>query len=228
MKQKLILIPVALLIILQLFGCGSRVYGEKNSSQNINNIKTTTKEIQKSTQVKPKAIAMIGKNRKILKTKTCKLIKFDAKNSFDPDGNSTNLQYQWLNIKSNTISTKKSFVHKYDKKGLYEATLKVTDEQKLSAIDRVCILVGISEKDIPLIAKAGNDQKISSSTKVKLNGRAVCRNDIVKYEWKEGQNILSTNPIFENHFEAGKHKLTLTIEDKKGNKATDEVVLNVI
>ncbi len=215
------------ILIFQFIGCESRSYADKY----IIDTSSSAKEINEkkiSKLLKPRAVACIGKNKKMIKIQTNKLIKFDAKDSFDPDGNSTNLTYQWINKNSSIISQKKSFVYKYDKKGLYEATLKVTDEQKLSSIDRVCILVDIDGHDLPLIAKAQLDQELISNKNVRLNGRAICRDDIVRYQWSEGENLLSTKASFENTFEVGKHIIKLTIEDKKGNKATDEIVVSVI
>lgn len=176
----------------------------------------------------PKAIVQVSGNTKITKTATSKLIQFDAKSSYDPDGNDQNLLYRWINMDSNIISDKKSFIHKYDKKGLYETTLLVTDAQNLTAIDRICVLVDIDKNDIPLIVQTGEDQKVNANEKVSLTGRAVCRDDIAKYEWREGEKLLSTKANFTSTFKAGKHTLVLTIEDFKGNKATDSVTISTI
>jgi hypothetical protein len=230
MKYKLILGSLSLLLISQILGFSNTSYNESINQQHKNQSKTpVSTSIDKTiSKKKPKAIALIDKNRKIIRTKSCKLIKFDAKDSFDPDGDDKKLKYEWSNTDANTISKNSSFVHKYDKKGIYEATLKVTDEQKLSSIDRVCILVDITKHEIPLIAKAGKDQEVRKHHKIKLNGRAICRDDIVDFEWREGKNILSNKQSFEQNLEKGKHTLQLIIKDKLGNEAIDSVVISVI
>ncbi len=201
------------------------------SGQNVKNSLSNTqlkseyvdKNIMK--KIAPQAVASINNSSKILKSKTSKLIKFDAKNSYDPDSDNSTLSYRWVNENLQTISTEKSFVHKYDKKGVYKTTLIVTDAQNLTSIDKVCVLVDMDRDDIPLMVEIQADKVVNANEEASLASRMLCRDDIVKYEWRDGENLLSTKASFTKKFDAGKHKLVLTVEDFRGNKASDSVVV---
>ncbi len=218
------LIFLTLSVNLALFFIGCNGQNIKNS---ISNIQPKSEYIDKNVMPKiaPQAVATINNDSKIVKSKTSKLIKFDAQNSYDPDGNNKSLSYRWVNKDSQTISTEKSFVHKYDKKGLYETTLIVTDAQNLTSIDKVCVLVDMDRNDIPLIVEAQADKVVNANEEVSLTSRMVCRDDMVKYEWRDGKNLLSTKANFTKKFNAGKHNLVLTVEDFRGNRASDSVVV---
>jgi len=231
MKKLFILGLPPLFLTLFLVGCNSG-----NMKNSVSSIQSNDSSINKYDnelnnlvhKIAPNAIAYVNNDAKIFKGATSQLIKFDAKNSYDPDGNNQNLSYQWIDLNSYTISNNKSFVHKYDKKGLYEITLKVTDAQNLTAIDRICVLVDIDKNDMPLIVKVTKNQKVNVDEAVSLASRVVCRDDILKYEWREGEKLLSTKANFTSTFKTGKHILVLTVVDFNGNKATKSIVINTI
>ena len=157
----------------------------------------------------------------------CSTVHFSSDGSTDPDGNDENLTFKWTGIHSCTMSDESSFDHKFGKKGLYETTLTVTDEQNLTAIDRICVLVGINESEIPLIADAGVDQEIGSDQNVTLSGRAVCRDDVASFQWREGHTVVSNESTFSSDLPLGQHILNLIIEDFAGKKAYDSVVVTI-
>jgi PKD repeat protein len=204
----------------------STVSVENTNSATIEERSETTEFIVPN--IPPYAIAHADDSLEMIKISTCQTVHFDADSSYDPDGNDQNLSYLWSNKHSLIVSDERSFNHRYDKKGLYEMTLIVVDEDNLTAIDRVCVLVNMDEDELPLIAKAGGNLEVNSNEKVSLSGRGFCRDDILKYEWKEGTNILSSEAGFESSFETGKHTLLFTIEDFEGNRATDSIVINVL
>lgn len=176
----------------------------------------------------PNAIAHANGSLEMIKISTCQSVHFDAGSSYDPDGNDQNLSYLWSNQNSHIISDESSFDYRYDNKGVYEMTLIAVDEDNLTAIDRVCVLVSMDEDELPLVAKAGGNLEVNLDEKVNLSGRGFCRDDILKYEWKEGDKVLSSDAGFETSFETGKHTLIFTIEDFEGNRAADSVVINVL
>lgn len=55
-------------------------------------------------------------------------ILFDSSGSTDPDGNDSNLTYEW-NLGDGTNKTNQSFTHNYTNEGEYIVTLLVTDEE---------------------------------------------------------------------------------------------------
>jgi len=179
-------------------------------------------------KIAPTAIAHANDSLEMIKISTCKTVHYDADSSYDSDGNDQNLSYQWSDISSGIVSNESSFEYKYKSKGAYEMTLAVTDEDNLTAIDRVCVLVGIDEEDIPLVAIAGGDIEVNTDEKVSLSGRGFCTDDSLKYEWREGDKVLSSESSFESSFEAGKHTLIFTIENLEGDRATDSMVINVL
>jgi hypothetical protein len=181
-----------------------------------------------SIPIEPNAIAHIDGQRTVIKTTPCKLLDIDASSSYDPDGDNQKLSYIWTNINGYLLSTKKSFVEKYNKKGFDEITLRVTDEQNLTSIDRICVLAGIDESEIPLIVRVEGEHEVKAGEKTYLKGHGVCRNDIVKYEWREFGLLLSNKQILGVTFGEGEHNITLTIEDIEGNQATDYVIVNSI
>ena len=219
---SLIFLTLFVSFILLFIGC---------SGQNVKNSLSSTQPKSEYTdedvipKIAPHAVANINDSLKIVKSRASKLIKFDAQNSYDPDGDDKALSYRWINEDSQTISTEKSFVHKYDKKGLYETTLIVTDAQNLTAVDRVCVVVDMDKSDIPLIVEIQANQVVNANEIVNLTSRTACRDDIVKYEWRDGENLLSTKANFTKKFDAGKHKLVLTVEDFRGDRASDSVVV---
>lgn len=178
--------------------------------------------------IAPTAIAHANDSLEMIKISTCETVQYDAGSSYDPDGNDQNLSYLWSDMSSRIVRDESSFKYRYDTKGAYEMTLIVIDEDDLIAIDRVCVLVNIEEEDIPLIAKAGGNMEVTVDEKVSLSGRGFCTDDSLKYEWKEGDEVLSSEAGFERSFEAGKHTLIFTIEDIEGNRATDSMVVNVL
>lgn len=235
MKNVFIQGSSVLLSTFLLVGCGDGACCEDGKRVLSDNGTIVKKEEQKNEpkdfevpNIVPTAIAYANDSLEMIKIATCESVHFDGSSSYDPDGNDQNLSYMWSDMNSTIMSNEKSFTHRYDKKGIYETTLVVTDEQNLTANERVCVLVNIDEDDIPLIARAGEDIEINSDKKVSLSGRGICRDDIAKYEWKEGDNLLSLESSFDISFEAGEHTLILTIEDIEGDKAFDSVTINVI
>jgi hypothetical protein len=125
------------------------------------------------------------------------------------------------------MSVESTFDRKFGDVGVYEATLTVTDEQNLTAFDRLCVLVGIDESEIPLVADAGADFEVSGEQNVTISGHAVCRDEFIGYKWEENGEIISHSPTFSKIFAQGSHELKLTIEDFAGSKTCDSVVVTV-
>ncbi len=157
----------------------------------------------------------------------CDTVNFTSVGTYDPDGDDENLTYQWTSIHGCPMSTESTFEREFGEVGVYEATLTVTDEQNLTAFERLCVLVGIDESEIPLIADAGADFEVSGEQNVTLSGHAVCRDEFIGYKWEENGEIISHTPTFSKIFTEGSHELKLTIEDFAGNKTCDSVVVTV-
>jgi hypothetical protein len=108
---------------------------------------------------KPIAVAKVDKKMHIIKTFKSKLIKFSAEDSQDSFGKKRNLRYEWIAKDKHVLSHKKMFVHKFDKKGVYSITLKITDRYNQTAIDKVSILVDMDEVEV---ANMGHNAPYSS------------------------------------------------------------------
>ena len=92
-----------------------------------------------------------------------------------------------------------------------------------------CVRTKTDTDNIPPEADAGADQTVLLGRAVTLNGTGTDSDGtIVKYEWKEGNTLLSNEATFtKNDFSKGKHTLTLTVFDDKGASASDTVVIDV-
>ena len=81
------------------------------------------------------------------------------------------------------------------------------------------------------IAKAGVDRNITSGgSTVVLNASESFDSDgnIVSYEWRDGESILSSDKIFtSNYFTVGTYTITLTVTDNKGATSSDDVIIMV-
>jgi len=136
-------------------------------------------------------IAIINDGEAFITIPPCTTVEFTSDASSDPDGDDENLTFNWTGIHACPMSDESSFEHKFGKKGLYETTLAVTDAQNLTSIDRVCVLVGIDESQMPLIADAGTDIEVGVDQNFTLAGRAICRDDVASFAWKlDGQMLL--------------------------------------
>ncbi len=71
-----------------------------------------------------KPVARIKTDKKSIKVS--ENIRFDANESFDPDGEITN--YTWKDANNTVLSTEKAFTHSFDLPGKYTITLTVIDE----------------------------------------------------------------------------------------------------
>jgi hypothetical protein len=237
--KRIIYIGILLVSTLLLVGCGSNegacCEDEKLILSNITPKGGIVNEPKKTIQVDktpkpiaPTAIAHANDNLEVLKISKCQAtVNFDANSSYDSDGNSENLSYLWKDSNAQILSDKDSFTKRFVKKGAYEITLIAIDEDNLTSIDRVCVLVNIDETEIPLVAKVSGNLKIKENQNINLSARAICRDDISKYEWRENDKLLSSDRNFVNNLKAGTHTLTLTIEDNQGNRAVDIVDINV-
>ena len=78
------------------------------------------------------------------------------------------------------------------------------------------------------VAKAGNDQHVSSGTLVTLDGSGSTGDDNLTYRWTVGSTVLSDGMAasFSYVFSAGTHTITLNVTDDTGTD-TDIVVVQV-
>jgi PKD repeat protein len=240
---KATLLPV---VVFGFVGCGSGACCESdvnkgkgltpNGTENKQLIPTPKNKLTPTGTVTPPApkapiapIAVINDHIGVISVSNhCQAIPFTSIGSYDPDGDNTKLHYMWTTLDGKEISQESDFSHKFPENGIYETTLTVTDEQNLTGTDKVCILVGIDESHIPLVADAGKDIEVSQNESVTLSGRAVCRDDVASYIWQEEGTTLSEKPTFTtSKLPVGEHTLKLIIEDFAGNKTCDKVKVTV-
>lgn len=80
------------------------------------------------------------------------------------------------------------------------------------------------------ISNAGSDQTVDSGYSVIIDASGSSDSDgtIASYEWKEGNNILSTSMSFtKSDFTIGTHTLVLKVTDNEGLSSSDTVVITI-
>jgi hypothetical protein len=155
MKKLLVTATIILLSTLVAIGCSATKIKEASKKSTITPHNSTKKPIQTIRTIRkrlPTAVASINNKAKIIEAKTYQLIKLDASSIFDQTENSK-LSYKWTNKNQYTISDQENFIQKYNKKGLYEITLRVAKDKELTSINKVYILVDLDKNEAYKIAK---------------------------------------------------------------------------
>ena len=154
---------------------------------------------------------------------------FNGSDSYDPDGDP--LTYSWDFGDGNTGTGIKP-VHIYTAGGVYDITLVVNDGKEDS--NPSTTTATITEVNDPPVADAGPDQTISdadgnNAEDVTLDGSGSYDPDgtITAFEWKENENLLSTDESFTYSFDQGIHNVILTVTDNDGANDTDEITITV-
>lgn len=109
-------------------------------------------------------------------------------------------------------------------------SFKVFDGREYSNAVNVNITIIDTTPNTPPVANAGDDQNITQGESVTLDGTNSSDSDgnIVSYEWKEGNRVLSSSARFTtNNFDIGVHTIVLTVIDNDGASATDSVTIRV-
>ena len=88
----------------------------------------------------------------------------------------------------------------------------------------IILLMALVSDAAALDARAGDDQHVSSSTVVELDGSG--STGALTYNWTEGGTVLSEQVSFSHEFSIGTHTITLTVSDGT-NTSTDTVVVRV-
>jgi hypothetical protein len=109
-----------------------------------------------------------------------------------------------------------------------------------AAWDELEVSVTIDKEFIPLnnppVADAGEDQEVECGTVVTLDGSGSTdadstegtNDDIVLFEWFEGETTLGEGEMLEVEFEVGVHDVTLEVTDAAGASDTDDTVVTVV
>jgi C1A family cysteine protease len=158
----------------------------------------------------------------------------DGSNSYDSDGIIASAQWEQISgtivqLKSMDSSLRQYFTSpQVDGDEQLKFKLTIADDKGSLASDT--IVVTVKNTTVPNqspIANAGSDITANEGESVTLDASG-SSGDIVSYEWREGDRILSTQSSFsKSDFFVGTHTITLTLADSNGAEATDEVQVNV-
>ena len=157
------------------------------------------------------------------------LIYFDGSSSAHHTGEISS--YQWT-IDEEVVGTSPLVTIELDR-GVYTATLTVTDAEGRQASDEV--LITISNGGLSPIANAGANQSIEDDdgddiASVALDGSLSeeVASPIVSYSWSENDIVIATgiNPTVQ--ISTGIHIITLEVTDEDNGSGIDEVVITVI
>lgn len=155
------------------------------------------------------------------------LVYLDVNNSHDPDGQIAS--YEWKEgatiLSTAVVPGGLTFTA-----GVHTITLKVTDNDGISATDTVVITIN----RLP-VANAGPDQVVTDVDKngsqaVTLNGSGSTDPDgtIASYSWKEGSTVLGTTVSPAVTLTKGRHFISVTVTDNRGATANDQVEIEVV
>lgn len=227
-----------------LSGCGdtgccgeSTMLGSANPAPNSTvNIEENGNVATSKPAIEPKSVDFIppsahitinGEEEDVVKVTTCADNDFSAENSNDPDGDNTNLTYQWTGTNQEDLGTDLSFIKKFCDDGLYEVSLIVTDEQNLTAKDSACLLVGMDE--MPLVIDTGEDQTVNLGDEVTLSARVLCQDDTgFEYKWTDCGETVSTESSFTtSDLDVGEHKFKVVVKDPEGHCVSKYVTVTV-
>ncbi|KAF5427561.1 MAG: Dockerin type I repeat-containing protein [Candidatus Methanomarinus sp.] len=90
----------------------------------------------------------------------------------------------------------------------------------------IILLMAFVSDAAALDARAGNDQHVSPSTVVELDGSGSTGTGTLTYNWTEGDTVLSDQVSFSRKFSIGTHIIELTVSNGI-NTDTDTVVVRV-
>jgi PKD repeat protein len=139
------------------------------------------------------------------------------------------VSYEWR-LGDIVLSDSKKFTKDDFSEGTHRVTLKVTDDKGLTDTDTVVVTIS-TEDNLKPIANAGGNIFVEFGKNVTFDGSESKDSDgeIVSYEWKEGDKVLSNSVKFtKKDFSKGKHTVTLTVIDN--NRATDKdiTIINIL
>ena len=139
--------------------------------------------------------------------------------------------YQWT-IDGEVIGTNPLVSTELDR-GVYTATLTVTDLDGRQASDEV--LITISNGGLSPIANAGVDQSVEDDdgddiANVTLDGSLSeeVASPIVSYSWSENNAVIASGVSPNVQLSTGVHVITLEVTDEDNGSGRDEVVITVI
>lgn len=113
--------------------------------------------------------------------------------------------------------------------GTHTITLTVRDdgEYETTATDTVVVTVG-ARVNAPPVADLGPD-RVVNGTYVAIDSLSTDDRQIVSYEWRENDQIISTRPftLFYQNDLIGDHTITLTVTDDEGASDSDTMVVTI-
>ncbi len=151
-------------------------------------------------------------------------VEFDGSESKDSIGIESYEWYfdDWSNGNGEKIT------HVYDKPGIYEVRLIVTDKAGYFDQDTVRVIVEDPENREP-VADAGGDKIVDIGQKVKFNG-SQSKDDvgIKKYEWDFGDGTKDEGEIVRHiYLKPGRYKARLKVTDLAGNEGETTITIKV-
>ena len=169
-------------------------------------------------------------------------ISLDASKSSDSDGTIVNYYWECEKYRCSTSNPKRSFTPTGLKEGTHTYTLTVTDDDGKTDTDTLTITVlPNTEGNLAPLSSItvyryddNNDREhiaiatVRPNEPINLYGRHSSDYDgeVVSYEWKEGNQVLSTEDNFiKSDFSIGEHTVILTVKDNEG--ATDTASITV-
>ncbi|MES9991400.1 MAG: autotransporter domain-containing protein [Candidatus Thiodiazotropha sp.] len=157
-------------------------------------------------------------------------VTLDGTGSSDSDG--TIVSYQWFESGTEIASGVSPNVSL--SVGTHNLTLRVTDNDGISAEDQVTITI-LAAPNTPPTANAGPDQQLTDSDNnttedVSLDGTGSSDSDgtIVRYQWLEAGTEIASGASPNVALSLGTHNLTLRVIDNDGAISEDQVTITIL
>lgn len=151
-------------------------------------------------------------------------VEFDGSDSEDSIGIEN---YEWY-FDDWSDGNGEKITHTYDKPGIYEVRLIVTDKAGYFDQDTVKVIVEDPENREP-IADAGGDKIVDIGQKVKFNA-SQSKDDvgIKRYEWDFGDGTKNEGEVVRHiYLKPGRYKAKLKVTDVAGNESENTITIKV-
>lgn len=160
-------------------------------------------------------------------------VTFDASASFDPDGEISLYEWDFNEDGRYDDAEGERVEHTFTQDGIYEISLRVTDNNGDFNVTSQTIEVGnigaLNAVITPDLEASNGKYYQGESIRFSANDSSVREGKITKYTWDFGDGTVNQGANVSHLFsKTGKYTISLTIEDNQGNTDQTELAIEVV